>query len=786
MEWYIPPIMEESPEAPLTAWRHRELSDLSLLLGGLVLVPAIWVLVMGWHPGVLLMAHDGKESHLSILRDLLEQGGCWTSNLYATSMLGGVPVHDVVGTPQLYRLCGALGLSAVSTVNLLAMFVQLLMGFFAARTMCDLTRAWTDGREPGRLEALSVLVMGAFAPALAWRLGYGHIVLVFGVLAFAPGAALMAAAVNGTFTVTLIVTSILAMTHAFSTSGHQLVICGALFGLPFFAAMALRVRSVGRVIVPLLCVASALGLAVTRWTAMVAFAISSDASRALGGPSAIYSYATSSARDMASCVTWGNQLLPTGRDMQLWHELNYPVGPLLLLLFLLPWRRFRWPLSGLLLGVVFAVAFCMDLPGAARFLTTLCPPLSAFRCPQRALLPFALLLPAVAVAALIARAPVAKYDESHISVAAGTLAGCLLGTGILALSPGAREIVLWVVTAIALFRAGASGAATRIGVVILITAGSLGAFRERLLPFLKVEQVVDIPLRTGKMMREAAPSLESALERIQMDFQLTVFQVNTVPAMRLSTLDGYWIPPRRFLALAAGLLGQPPDPMVNLLTFHPQSPNFRILRQLYNVRWNVFQSGGLTRFASPGPTAGPAWFSHGFQAVADTRALCGQLLAWGDSTSMRAAEVVLIPGDDPFAAPALSAMLGLAMSPAAATDTTAPSIREVKAPQGRPVVTLDVTTPRLLPLTVALNFTERLRAYSVRADATREPLVTFPAYGALLGVLVPAGTTRIQIEPEPFLPGWVRVMEVMGWILLLLAAWAGRRVSRRAGLADPA
>ena len=54
------------------------------------------------------------------------------------------------------------------------------------------------------------------------------------------------------------------------------------------------------------------------------------------------------------------------------------------------------------------------------------------------------------------------------------------------------------------------------------------------------------------------------------------------------------------------------------------------------------------------------------------------------------------------------------------------------------------------------------------------PLRTFPAYGALLGIEVPPGATRIQVTPRAWPPAGTLVSAVAGLALLGLAVRKGR------------
>jgi hypothetical protein len=73
-----------------------------------------------------------------------------------------------------------------------------------------------------------------------------------------------------------------------------------------------------------------------------------------------------------------------------------------------------------------------------------------------------------------------------------------------------------------------------------------------------------------------------------------------------------------------------------------------------------------------------------------------------------------------------------------------------------------VQTADSCPLVVAMNYAETLEAWGPQR------LRTFPAYGALLGIEVPAGTLRVEIQPRSWPPSWTHPFAAAGAGLLVL------------------
>jgi len=98
----------------------------------------------------------------------------------------------------------------------------------------------------------------------------------------------------------------------------------------------------------------------------------------------------------------------------------------------------------------------------------------------------------------------------------------------------------------------------------------------------------------------------------------------------------------------------------------------------------------------------------------------------------------------------------------------------------------ELSSPRtgLCPLTVSMNFVDDFVVLG-RSAQTWLPLRTFPAYGALLGILVPAQVTHIKVILEPYRPGYALVALALGVALLGLLLVHASRASARSTARPP-
>jgi hypothetical protein len=225
---------------------------------------------------------------------------------------------------------------------------------------------------------------------LAWRLGFGHLNLAVGLLPFAAALALVAAAGARSMTLTLGALSAAAFVLGLLHTGQQLVVYGAIFGAPILLGLWLSLGGMWHSLAsPALATVGAFLVALPAFWGVLAHARGSDAARSLGTATVTYDFVTSALGDWLTSLPWTRALPSADRAASLHHEVNYPLGPLVVLLALVPWRRARALAIGLAVAVVAVLVFSMDLAPASRALLALMPPLRSFRVPARA----AVLLP---------------------------------------------------------------------------------------------------------------------------------------------------------------------------------------------------------------------------------------------------------------------------------------------------------------------------------------------------------------------------------------------------------
>jgi hypothetical protein len=768
-----------------------ELADLRILLVCVAVILLTWIGVFGWRFAQSIAAHDATKALLPYVRDLVNHRGDWTQVLYRAELLGGAKMHDIRGTLPLLQIGGYLGFDATTLLNLMAFLCQACYGFIGVRAAVDLAALWGgEKEEEGRKLSWSALIgmawLFAFMPLLGWKLGYGHMSMIIGSFSFLVLLGLILAVWVDRLSLTLAAISLVALLHCYAFISAQYLLYSVVFGGPILLGVLFSFRRGGersagrdvvhrlkRLAVPLLLMLGALGLSMPKFAGLLAHATGSDAPRSLGAESVIYSYTTATLSDWIASIPWAHELIPSGREKTLWHEINYPFGALLLFLLLMPLKRSRWLLLGLGVSLVLTILFSMNVAPVSTVLPTLVPPLKSFRVPERAMLPFAFTLPIVATAAVLYRY---RSTQGARRISGGSNAAlCAMSVMavvlMLLVAPAIREVMTWTLAlflCFALLRGGkVSGLIPGGAALLVLGAASVSAFGERLLPFGTPEARIESASPAIARIIANEPRLTSPLSRVGgTTVRFREFGTNTPYILGLSNINGYWSAPRRFSELAQALKGKRYRPTYTNFVFQENSAGFRVLRQLYNVRgWLAFDEKKRIAMKRLPPTAGRAWFTGRIHSLGSFEELAQTLKTAGNRLAQVVHSQAWVIRDDPLV---LAADLPADLSAEPCVDS---EVLSVEATRGGQSVHVKIKNAGACPLVVAMNFTTNLHAHAVSPGKEESELTLFPIYGALTGVLVPTGVSEIRIEARPNLPLWSRFAWV-GGLTSVLAVFA--------------
>lgn len=738
-------------------WASPSVVDLRVLVEAAAVIAATWLL-LGWTFQRAITQADGTVAGVPLTQGALRAGLDWTRNLYRFGVIGGSEIHGFGGSSPVVQLCAALGLSTTTTVNVVTVVIQLGFGFFGVKAIEALVaRARGAAFRLSVAQRITAIWLCSFAPVLGWRLAYGHENLLLGLLPLYTALALLWAARAGTLTVTALGFAAFVVFDGVSGFGAQTLIYSAVFGAPVAVVTVLDAPRGERWGRPQWIATAALAagvlVALPRLAPMIHHAFGDDATRGVGDAVA-YSFGTASGADWLTSIPWTSRFAVA--DFATRHEHNFPVGPIVLFLAL-AWPRglSRATPWALLAGAVLAIALADDVAPVSTALLRI-PLLHAFRVPARAILPIVVLVPCLALVACHARGAAPRRELHGIAL----LLGALVILGARVVPPGAREAVAWLgcaaLAGIARLRPAVFERRGLAAALPVIAALGVAAFDERFPRGVPFDPVEDGPRQLHDAVIAQAPELAMPLHRIEIVDAPQPYKMGLAWAAELSSLDGLWYPPRRFLDLLGAFDGKPVDPTACVFQF-AHSSVFALFQQLYDVRYAMSVAGRAIR---PLPaTPGAAWFPA--RVVAIDRP--GDMIAALRGADLRAA----------LTATAWVLRRDADQVPAAGAPCSATVVGVATDELGQ-AAAIAVTAAQACTLVVATNYVSAFRATALVAGAPRDAAV-FPVDVALTGIAVPAGASTITLAPAPYLPAWSRGASLLGIALLVTALWQVRR-----------
>ncbi len=348
--------------------------------------------------------------------------------------------------------------------------------------------------------------------------------------------------------------------------------------------------------------------------------------------------------------------------------------------------------------------------------------------PERAILPFVIALPVFGLAAIIS-----KLQHYFVPTELNLQRSLFLGvsSSFLYFAPAElREIIVWGLAFLFFIKIYLEKKISSQSLLPLffLSLGlpSLTGFKERLLPPAVSFQTIDQLDTMRKQLLQAYPALYLPFIRNEVDLAWIGGGVNTAYWMGLSSLDGYWPPTRRFLELLEALEGKklPKTTMYFKMSQYPTA--YPYLSRLYNLKYQIHLTGNQLQVRPLDTHGESAWFGAEMIRASSYE----EIAQWIKANEKDLNRKIALMSSDAF---------DTKKNIEECVHSKVVSIQGTYRTQ-RAVV--ETQSSADCPLVVAANFSEVL----IVRNESKQILKTFPAYGALLGIWVPAGTKKIFID----------------------------------------
>jgi hypothetical protein len=726
-----------------------------LLFALLLLIPFTWFSLLGWLPGKLIPQKDYLELGLIYQREFSRVLGDWEQLLFWPGLGGGVKVHDITGSLPIAQLMAYLQVDLVTAANLQAMYIQTVFAYLCTCCAMRLPQVLSGNREV-QTDYVIILAgwMFAFLPIVAWRIPQGHDNIIIGLFTLLCFLVLILDEIVKKRSFLTVSICVLTLCHTLPYSSFQLIHYSVLFGAPI--ALGILFALTGRplatrihwTLLPMAVFLVALLISLPKLYGILSNGFGDESSRAVGS-NVVYSYSTATWQDWMTSLTWSADFLPADRGVGLLHEVNYPLGPIVLLLLLakpgLPLFR---SVFGLLISLLMALMLSLNVEPISTFMIHIVPLLESFRVPARAILPFIIVTSILGVAVLFDLA--SSFDPAPEIPRHHGKWRYLLGVPLVVIGTALNdsvinEVLLILSVGLLFFYRGRIPRNVPLFVLALFAGAAIAAFKERSqVPLADpITDATIAPIRDS--IYKQAPELKFPLNRVHTNLGMQGTGLNSHFFWGISTLSSYWFPLERYSKLVMALEGVPYRPANSLFLNQPTADGFETLNRLFNVGWELTFANAAYRVKKFGSPFGAAWLSDTISLHETWEELSTALISNTDSR-----ELLLLSSDNKTR--------GINSGTSSCQITQAPIV----APSDFPYQ-IDLEISGKCYLTVSVNYTNIL----LTTDQGGRKLRTFPAYGSLLGIMIDTDVRTVWIEPIPTLiPGSLGI-QIAGLLLAL-------------------
>ncbi len=732
---------------------NRDISDLFFCA---ILLLLFWAGVQEVRPGIFPIQYDGLQFTYAHF-NLTNLSSSDSSLTYSPSWLGGSELAGLLNYSLWAKIGFALGMQTINVIIFILVASQWLLGFVSLKLMDGLIKAISPhAAVPEGIERILITALFCFNPIIAWKLPTCHFL--------EPAMlTLIIAAILVTYKTTIIsivgfLFLFIGLICSFQSVSYQLHFFAIFFSMPFLLMLYCNLPrfSVRELCLLFAIIFSAFAVTLPSHIETILFFTSSDFNRVnISGASLVFSYITQNLSDWLTSIPWNFTAFKANRPLHFLHESNFAFGPVVIILLIGLFTKAR----GLVLSIIFPILILILFSSAVEPITTillkLIPPLAKFRVPARGIFTLLLIALPLAIAALKTHNSKIATPSTRIKIIA-LLAAILLFVIGHYFSPLAAEIFVWL-SAILLVSKTAVKFELRLALTAIIVSGAVLSFKVRLPQNINLSQTSSNLIELREKILAAEPELSDPLTRSHFRISDLKFATNTPFLLGFSTMSGYWFSQQRLNKIYNWNFDAD-DIDVGLSMNFNVSPKdellFPSLAKLFNIKYSVgFDlANALSVESLSYHLSGPAWFSGPFTTVKDIKS---GINLFQQNEMRSAAEIPWLHATDNKVFDIL------------------PSLPQSPICKSRKFVRHDITDksfsgnfwvqpgPSCI-LTISMNYSERLRAYS---SINNEELRVIPVYGALTGVLVGPDAAIITVRSETRVPHWIKVYSYL-WALL--------------------
>jgi len=695
---------------------------------------------------------------------LNDAGADWASLAYRDEAFGGANILGTFGILPVNILIAKMGFPALWNLNLTFLLIHISFVYLAVKA----ARVWAQeppfefDRHNMLLTSALVLLLG-FSPMLAIRINVGHLNLILGMGFVQAVLTFWLCHRSSELSLTTFIVSIFLILHSLCSPSFQMLVYGLVFITPFFLCYFLsrpeqdnRLSGIYSLAFCLWVVLITCLIAAPVFLEMILYVLGPDAARTLGQQPVVYSYIQSDFRDWWSALFW-YESFDAHREPHELHEIQYALGPFLISLVYTLYKRMWLPGLGFIISLVLCISFSNNLFPLSDVLRTLVPPLNDFRVAARSIIPLMLVWSCFVSAVFIRDCR--NVEEIGIKEAMAAIVVTFL---IFFLTPLYQEILIWTVLAGTLIALIRMSKFSIVGITVICIA-SLMSFDQKVKFDSRVSTNLVANLRLGEIARELNPDLANPLTRVTSDTADSGLLLPSVA--RIQTISGYGFPNRYFSHWVQSLSGLEYQSGTTFFNVLKEDPAYPVLQQLYNACCKLSLIDQKVHIKELRQTRGPIWSSSAQQYHTDFNEMAAVLKREISTVDWNRVQHLLKEHS---------------------TNTSSYELNESCLSQGFSdpfqtnkimVFSLQQNSHQSCPVTVSMTYASNLEI-TVKTSSSFVSVPHYPAYGSLVGFVLPPDSSEILITSRPLTGQLSSALTILGLIGFFGTAFLIARLKR--------
>jgi hypothetical protein len=360
-------------------------NDLTLLFLITIIIISVWTFIIQM-PLSSLFGEGDTFALFAHYSEMLRTGPLASNYIYSNTRIGGVAVGPV-DTAIYHQLFSSLGFHPMLAINFSVIASQSLVSFFCIKIL----HLFQNKIKTDFVVSFFLLILFAFNPAIAWRLVFGHLNLVWGLLWGLAIIYLTLGNLRNKLSITGVLCSVAVFCNSLQCINLAQPILYVCLIFTFFILLYIKevlsfYKKNGKQWLLLsLLIGAALFYSIVNIANTISYLpfLGRSVSDSL-----IYTYNVETLNDFFSSLFYSYKTVNTRRSFYFLHEtdLGYGVLPILFLALICREYKKKW-LWAVACVFLFGIFLSANIPIFSDTLLTIIPLLRSFRCPSRFFFP---------------------------------------------------------------------------------------------------------------------------------------------------------------------------------------------------------------------------------------------------------------------------------------------------------------------------------------------------------------------------------------------------------------